>query len=272
MIERNEPAFVALLEKITRDRGFRCASYKDKCLQRRVAVRMRAKGTFTYREYSAVLDDDPHEYERLLDALTINVTKFFRNWDVWSMLERNVMPEMWSLHDRKINVWSAGCSSGEEAYSAAILFHRQAENAGEVNRLSRVKVLGTDIDGECLAAAQRAHYAAASFVDTPPAIRERYFPLVAALRSVVPQVRRMVHFENHDLLREPPPMQHLHMLICRNVIIYFDRRAQERLFGMFREALQPGGILVLGKVETLLGHAREWFTPVSSRERIFRRI
>src|SRR2546423_14476574 len=127
MIQGNDDDFRALMEKITRDRGFRCASYKDKCLRRRIAVRMRAKGTFTPSEYAGVLDTDPREYERLLRSLTVNVTKFFRNPDTYAAVEKKVIPELWTANSDRLCVWSAGCASGEEPYSVAVLFHKYAQ-------------------------------------------------------------------------------------------------------------------------------------------------
>jgi len=271
VIEHNDAAFAELMAKITRDRGFRCASYKDKCLRRRIAVRMRARGLFTFAEYSAMLDADPREYPKLLRALTINVTKFFRNFETYHTVEQKVIPELWSPGDGGISVWSAGCASGEEAYSTGVLFHQHAERVEEADKLSRVSIIGTDIDEDCLGTAQRGLYGEASFTETPLAIREKYFPLAAGLRSVLPEVKRLTSFAVADLLQDQPPAPGFDLVFCRNVIIYFDRDAQEKLFAEFHGALRDGGFLVLGKVETLLGLARDLFTPVSSRERIFRK-
>jgi chemotaxis protein methyltransferase CheR len=271
VIEHNEPAFASLMAKITRDHGFRCASYKDKCIRRRIAVRMRARGLFTYGEYAAMLDADPREYPKLLRALTINVTKFFRNWETYDTVARKILPEMWSGTEAPISVWSAGCSSGEEAYSAAVLFHEHAESLGQSDRISRVGIVGTDIDDDCIGTAQRAVYGEASFSETPLGIRERYFPMVEGLHSVIPKVRRLATFAIGDLLQDEPAAASFDLIFCRNVIIYFDREAQDKLFTEFHTALRPGGVLVLGRVETLLGNARDLFRPVNSRERIFRK-
>jgi len=126
----SDAAFTALTVKIAADRGFGCASYKDKCLRRRIAVRMRARGVHSYAEYARVLDADQAEYDRLLDALTINVTKLFRNWETYTVLRERIVPALTALPDPVINVWSAGCSSGEEPYSLAALFHEHAERNG----------------------------------------------------------------------------------------------------------------------------------------------
>jgi len=262
--------FEQLTAKIARERGFACASYKEKCLRRRIAVRMRARGVHTYPDYAGVLDTDAHEYDLLLDALTINVTKLFRNWETFRAIDAVCVPALWSLPDPALRIWSAGCASGEETHSLAILVHRHATDRGEPARLGSVAVIGTDIDRASLEAARRGAYVEGAFADTPAALRERYFS-AAAPYAVRDEVRRLVRFEHRDLLCDPPPAPDIHLIACRNVLIYFDRDTQEMLFQKFHDALAPGGFLVLGKVETLFGPARARFQAVEPRERIFRR-
>jgi chemotaxis methyl-accepting protein methylase len=149
--------------------------------------------------------------------------------------------------------------------------HQHAVQKQEQARLQSIRILGTDIDRDCLGEAERAFYAEAALGDTPPELRERYFPQFAGLHTMLPDVRRMVSFERNDLLAYEPPLDDIHLILCRNVIIYFEREAQDALFASFHRVLAPGGFLVLGKVETLLGEARGLFTPVNSRERIFRK-
>jgi chemotaxis methyl-accepting protein methylase len=141
-----------------------------------------------------------------------------------------------------------------------------------MSRLERLRIIGTDIDRESLSSASRGRFPAASFADTAPAVWQRYFPLENGLHTVAPEIRNLVSFELHDMLTGSGPGGRLHMIVCRNVVIYFTRETQERLFESFHDLLQPGGFLVLGKVETLLGKSRQMFAPVSSRERIFRRL
>ncbi|MDB4870077.1 MAG: methyltransferase, CheR-type, SAM-binding domain, C-terminal [Gemmatimonadales bacterium] len=259
------------MEKITRDSGFQCSSYKDKCLRRRIAVRIRARGASGCAEYSDMLDNDPREYERLVRSLTVNVTKFFRNWETYSAIDQKVVPSLMARDDREVRVWSAGCSSGEEPYSLSILMHRHATaNAGR--SLESISIVGTDIDTDCLGEADRAVYTESALGDTPADLREHYFPRVAGSYTMLPEVRRLVRFELRDLLQFQPPFDDAHLIVCRNVIIYLERAAQDALFAHFHKTLAPGGFLVLGKVETLLGEARGLFSPVNARERIFRKI
>jgi chemotaxis methyl-accepting protein methylase len=263
-------AFATLTDKIARERGFGAAHYKGTCLRRRIAVRMRARGARDFAEYIGVLDRDPGEYERLIDALTINVSKLFRNADTWRAVARHVMPALWALPAPTIRTWVAGCAAGEEAFTVAALWHRQARAAGGLDRLSRVHVAATDIDRACLEAAGRGAFTASALEETPADVRDEFFgrsgPFVAS-----DALRRLVHFERRDILQEPPPRGPLHLITCRNVIIYFDRAAQDALMQRFFDALVPGGFLVLGKVETLLGASRGLFQVVDQRQRIFRR-
>jgi chemotaxis methyl-accepting protein methylase len=268
-IEVDHAGFAALTEKIARERAFGCASYKEKCLRRRIAVRMRARGVHRFADYAALLDRDAVEYERLLDALTINVTKLFRNWSTFDAVSRLVVPILWEGAARPIRVWSAGCSSGEEPYSLAILFHQYAAERGKSADGSRVQVVASDIDRASLESARRGQFAEAAFADTPTDLRRRYFSVRPPF-EVAPEIRPLVSFERRDLIVDPPPSG-MHLIACRNVLIYFDRTTQETLFRRFHDALAPGGFLVLGKVETLLGPTRSLFSAVDPRERIFRR-
>ena len=267
----DDPRFAALCRKIERDRGFFCSSYKDTCIRRRVSVRMRVKGAASFDEYSSLLDRDSLEYDRLIATLTINVSRFFRNPETYAGIATNVLPELWGRAAPTIRIWSAGCGLGEEAYSLAVLCHQHSEQHVAARR-AEFEVIGTDVDRDALSAARLGQYPAAAFVDTAPAVRDTYFPLSNGMHEVVPALRARVTFQQADLLEKSSLVPRVHLLVCRNVIIYFRREAQEALLERFHDALLPGGFLVLGKVETLLGRTRDMFAPVSSRERIYRRV
>jgi chemotaxis methyl-accepting protein methylase len=269
---RDDRSFRLLTEKVFRERGFGCASYKERCLRRRIAVRMRAKGVHTYEDYARVLDGDALEYERLLDALTINVTRLFRNREVFAAIGGRVVPELWDSNAGRLRAWSAGCSSGEEPYSLAIMFHRHAVARGESIGPARVDILGTDVHGPSLEAAADGAYPESAFDEVPADVRAAYFSADPPPYRLTRDVRRLVRFELHDLLRDPAPGSGFALIACRNVLIYFDRASQERLFDCFHAALAPGGFLVLGMVETLFGDARRRFAAVDARARIFRRL
>lgn len=267
-LEGDEEELEKLKRKIERDRGFNCSFYKDKCLRRRIAVRMRARGQHTFAAYGALLDREPAEYDHLLDTLTINVTKFFRNLETWTALEQQVVPQLFAAKG-PIRVWSAGSASGEEAYTVAILLHEWAEKHGKTAELSRVRIVGTDIDRRSLDAATRGVYPDLSLSETPPRQRERWFTPGPPFR-IAPEAQRYVSFVRRDLISGEIEREQ-NLILCRNVVIYFDRDIQERLFKDFYDALVPGGYLVMGKVETLIGVARTLFRPVNNRERIFQK-
>jgi chemotaxis protein methyltransferase CheR len=273
----DDEAFVALTSKISRDRGFSAASYKDTVMRRRIAVRMRARDAGSFDSYSKLLDSDPDEYALLIEALTVNVTNFYRNAEAWDAVARLVLPELWSQPAPRLNCWVAGCASGEEAYTlAALWLEHQAAHGGRPSGAARPRVIASDIDAASLADAESGTYAGESFVEAPPGMRDRWFVPAkeneqAGRWTAGPELRSLIRFERRDLLSDPAPAVPMHLITCRNVIIYFDRASQETLMQRFHDALVPGGYLVLGKVETLLGPSRALFDAVDSRQRIYRR-
>jgi chemotaxis methyl-accepting protein methylase len=270
-VTSDDAAFAALSRQIARGAGLTVEVYKDKCVRRRIAVRMRACGVHTYAEYQALLLRSPEEYERLRDALTINVTRFYRNADTWSVLRRDVLPGLLDRGRRDFRAWSAGCSSGEEPYTLAMLVAEHLEQSGRADALDRSRIEATDIDRACLERARAAVYRREMLSELPPELMDTYFQPAGAELRVVDRVRRLVALSELDLTRQRPLRRDYHLILCRNVVIYFDRTTQERLFQVFTDALAPGGFLVLGKVETLLGVARERLQLVDPRERIYRR-
>jgi chemotaxis protein methyltransferase CheR len=256
----------ALKAQIQRAVAFDCSGYKEKCLRRRIAVRMRARAVHTYDDYARMLGEDAAEYGRLLDALTVNVSKFFRNPEVWEVISSLVLPELYA-GSGPVRAWSAGCAAGEEAYSLSILAREHEATAGHGG--GRVEVLGTDIDRGVLASAARGEYTDFAMTDINPGVRERWFTHNGVYRLRA-GARQDVRFEYHDLMRDEFPGD-LHLIMCRNVIIYFERNVQEALFRRFHQALAPGGFLVLGKVEALFGASATLYQPVANRQRVFRR-
>jgi chemotaxis protein methyltransferase CheR len=271
MMSPEEAAFLELTQRISQEAGLALDAYKDKCLRRRIAVRMRACGVHTYADYQAVLQQDPEEYQRLKDAITINVTRFYRNAETWNLVRAIVLPEICADDRPEVRVWSAGCSSGEEAYTLAMLIAEHLDGQGRPERLSRVTVDATDIDRLCLERARTARYRREALADVPASLAQRYFEDEGAECQVIERVRRRVAVRASDLCVDPPPGRNYDLILCRNVVIYFERATQERVFMAFAEALAPGGFLVLGKVESLFGRARDRLTLLDPRERIYRR-
>lgn len=255
--------YAALLGKIEREHSVPCGGYKDRCLMRRIGVRMRANGVHTFGAYSALLDGKPGEWERLLSALTINVTRFFRDTTAFAALERDVLPLLAMTFPGALEVWSAGCSHGQEPYSLAM-------GLAEAVGVERFRIEATDVDNQSLVEARNARYGAETVSDIPEIRRSRWM-LPGDPSSIAPSLRSRVNVLRHDLLADLIPVNRYHLIVCRNVIIYFSREAQATLFERLERALVPGGVLMLGKVETLIGPAREKFEPLNLRERLYRR-
>ena len=258
----------ALKEQIRNQSGLFCEGYKEKCLRRRLAVRMRARGVHRYADYAALLDDDPAEYQTLLNTVTINVSKFFRNPEVWDVVRTIVLPDLFRER-RPIRMWSAGTATGEEPYTLAMLVSDYVEEHGGFDP-NLVEILATDIDETALQKARAASYPDLALVETPAAAKARWFEPGGPPYRVRAEIRRMVRFNQADLIREAAP-EALDLVFCRNVFIYFERELQEELLTRFVDALRPGGWLVLGKVETLLGPAARSLEVVRSRERVYRK-
>ncbi|RME45841.1 MAG: protein-glutamate O-methyltransferase CheR [Chloroflexi bacterium] len=264
----NDPAFESLLRKIRRERGLDCNQYKSAFLQRRLAVRLRARGVKSYRAYTRLLDDE--EYDQLFDALTINLTHFFRDATTFVALRDRVLRPMLGLKAqqgrRQFRAWSAGCASGEEPYSLAILLHQML---GAQIEEWQIRILATDLDQRRLEQAQAGVYSPFSFRGTQWPDMDRFFVTTRHGHTIVPQVKRLVRFRRHDLIGEEPPGR-FDLILCRNVLIYFTRLQQVRLCRAFHSALMPDGVLVLGKTEILPGEVAGLFEPVDLREHIYR--
>jgi chemotaxis protein methyltransferase CheR len=263
--------FAELARVIALGSGFTVDAYKEKCVRRRIAVRMRACGVHTYQDYQTILERTPAEYELLRDALTINVTRFYRNPETWNLLRRDLVPLLAAGPAGRLSAWSAGCSSGEEPYTLAALVADHLDRCGRPDELERLTIDATDVDRASLDHAAAGRYRSEALSEMPPDLVRAYFEPVDAGYRVIERLRRRVHVRRLDLSRQAPARRTYQLILCRNVVIYFDRPMQERVFQTFAAALAPGGFLVLGKVETLFGPARDLLQLIDPRERIYRR-
>ncbi len=262
-----DAAYAALLTKLEREAGFHGSLYRQKCLRRRLAVRMRARGAADFGHYSAILDTDPEEYERLLHTLTINVSKFFRNAETWRVIRDSVLPDLFGRRG-SLALWSAGSATGEEAYSLAILIAELLGSRG-MQRWRETRIVGTDIDAPSLEAARAGVYADVALSETPPELRDRWFTWEDGWR-LQESIRSRVQFEQVDILTGCPDFD-VDLIVCRNLLIYLDRPAQEEVFEIFAEVLKPKGYLVLGRVETVAANIRPLLEIVNAKERVYKK-
>jgi chemotaxis methyl-accepting protein methylase len=267
----DDPGFEALKQRLVRLTGWDLNRFKENYLRRRVSARLRAVGSPTWEHYAHLLETDANELERLKDRLTVNVTEFLRDPDVWDAIRDEVLPVLLEAAAarplRELRIWSAGCSSGEEPYSLAMLATQAADAQG---RGVKVRILASDLDPVVLERAKSGVYPEAALHLMPPAMRRDWFEASGANWRVNERLRKTVAFRILDLFSSPPP-PNLDLLLCRNVMIYFSRDLQQRLLRAFHQALRPGGMFITGKTETVLGPVRTSFRSVSARARIFQR-
>jgi two-component system CheB/CheR fusion protein len=216
-------------------------------------------------DYLDFLQVDGNEYQPLFNTILINVTEFFRDPEVWEFMREEMVPKILQAcaGNAPIRVWSAGCASGEEAYSLAILL---TEQMGAAEFKKRVKIYATDVDEEALNQARQASYGPQALKNLPTEIIEKYFEAKAGRYIFDRDIRRCVIFGRHDLVQDAP-ISRVDLLLCRNALIYLNSEAQERIFSRFHFALGYTGFLVLGKAETLISSRS--FVPVDVRHRVF---
>ncbi len=260
--------FEALLELLRQTRGFDFAGYKRPSLMRRINKRMEIVNLKTYEEYADYLELHPDEFNYLFNHILINITSFFRDPPAWTFLSREVIPRtLEAAADESIRVWSAGCASGEEPYSLAMVL---AEALEPEEFRQRIKIYATDVDEEALAVARQATYTAKILEAVPEDLRKKYFEPFNNRFVFRPDVRRAVNFGRHDLLQDAP-ISRLDLLVCRNTLMYFNAEAQTGILSRFHFALKPKGFLFLGKAELLLSHAR-LFVPLDMKQRVFAKV
>jgi two-component system, chemotaxis family, CheB/CheR fusion protein len=258
-----------LLDHLKRSRGFDFTGYKRTSLERRIAKRMEAVEVEGYLGYLDYLEVHPEEFAYLFNTILINVTGFFRDAPAWDYLAGEVVP---LLLERKagealIRVWCAGCASGEEAYTTAIVL---AEALGPEAFLRRVKIYATDVDAEALTTARHGSYTAKQVDGVPQALLERYFERTDQRFHFRKDLRRAVIFGRNDLVQDAP-ISRIDLLVCRNTLMYFNAETQEKILRRFNFALNPDGFLFLGKSEMLITHA-DLFKPVNLKRRVFEKV
>ncbi|HEX4307348.1 MAG TPA: CheR family methyltransferase [Solirubrobacterales bacterium] len=262
-------ALEALLDYLRDSRGFDFTGYKRATLERRIRKRIGEVGLDNYEDYVGHLEANPREFSELFNTILINVTGFFRDPEAWDYLLEDILPELVERvpDDEQIRVWSAGCASGQEAYTAAICL---LEVLGEETFRRRVKIYATDIDEEALAEARSAIYPPKALEDMPKELADKYFVENGRGFGFRADLRRSVIFGRNELLQDAP-ISRIDLLICRNVLMYFTVEAQTRILSQLNFALRDRGYLFLGKSEMLVRHS-DFFTPVDIKRRIFHRI
>ena len=257
MNKGSERTFNDLVEFIGEEMDFESGFYNDSYLDRRITARMRRTDTEDYQTYQRLLERDNGEREELLDSLSINVTSFFRNPEAWERL-RPVLRELTENNRR-------------EPYSAAML----ALDDPEIDA-RRVEITATDINADILEEARKGTYATSQTTDIADELEPlddytKYIEQDGDTFQVRDQVKEMVTFEQHDLIRGDPKRD-FDLVFCRNLLIYIDSEFKVPIFETIRGSLREGGYLMIGMTETLPAECRDSFEAVDKRHRIYRRV
>jgi len=257
-----------LLTYLLNTRGFDFHGYKPASLARRIRKRMDQVGLESFAAYQDYLEVHPHEFATLFNTILINVTGFFRDPTAWDAVRDRAIPEILAAKSpgEPVRVWCAGCATGEEAFTVAMLL---AEALGDDEFRERVKIYATDVDDDALNTARHAAYSDKQVVEVPAELREKYFEQVDGLYFFRKDLRRQVIFGRHDLINDAP-ISRVDLLTCRNTLMYLNAETQARVLARLHFALNDGGFLLLGRAETLMTHGYS-FVPVDLKRRLSRK-
>lgn len=267
----DEAGLDRILKMLYSERGFDFRGYKRSTLLRRMAKRISALGVSGAEEYAQLLRNNPAEYDALICEFTINVTKFFRDEEIFDYLRQKILPgiiKRKSQGNRTIRFWSAGCATGEEAYTLAIILFELLEGSVKDYNIS---IYGSDIDTESVSRAMKAVYDETVIAAAlPPDMKNRYFSPYDGRFKLRQEIRSLVKFTTHDLVTGFT-YANFDLIMCRNVLIYFDKKLQRSIIQKFHRGLADNGILVLGKSEVLPRELRDHFHCLYNKAKVYRK-
>jgi two-component system, chemotaxis family, CheB/CheR fusion protein len=267
--QNEDQIFEALLNYLRGSRNFDFTGYKRTSLKRRVTKQMQLRKIDNFGNYLDYLQVHPEEFLPLFNTILINVTSFFRDEIPWQYLQTELIPRLLQhkVEFEPIRIWSAGCATGQEAYTLAIIF---AEVLGVENLREMVKIYATDLDEEALIYARHASYTPREIELIPQELKDKYFDQIGENYLFCADLRRAVIFGRHDLVQDAP-ISRLDLLVCRNTLMYFNSETQKMILNRFHFALKNTGFIFLGKAEMLLTYTN-LFIPIHLQYRIFQKI
>ena len=232
------------------------SSYKEKQMKRRIDTLIDKHKIVGYENYVALLKSDKEKFEEFVSYLTINVSEFYRNPEQWDFLDKQVIPELLKEFGNNLKIWSAACSTGDEPYSLVMALSRHLP-------LNQIKIFATDIDKQILAKAKLGLYSAKSVENVPKDLKAKYFDVVGGSYKIKDEIKSRVEFKQHNLLKDDFPKD-MHLIVCRNVLIYFTEEAKEQIFRQFCQALKSKGILFIGSTEQITNYKEIGFQRKNS--------
>jgi chemotaxis protein methyltransferase CheR len=262
--------FTMIKEWVITHLKFNSQHYNESYLKRRIQSRMFYFKYKSYKEYLNLIKSNVDEQRQLIKHLTVNITRFFRNKVLFTEIENKIIPDFFKITPnlpRTIKVWSAGCSSGEEPYSVAIIGEELKKKGYNV----KLQIIATDIDTDSIASAKKGIYTLQQLSECDQKIIDKYFTKLDDKKyQLNPEIMKNVSFRMHDLFHDEFYRQ-MDIIMCRNVVIYFNNEAKQTLYNKFYDSLSKGGFFILGKSETLTGETRYKFEFFNSNEKVFKK-
>lgn len=220
--------------------------YKEKQMRRRINTLIAKNGLDDYDAYIALIKKDKEKFEQFVNFLTINVSEFYRNPEQWKTLESEIFPKLIHTFGKNLKIWSAACSTGDEPYSLVMALSRHMP-------LSNIKVIATDIDRQVLDKARLGLYNEKSIANVPKDLREKYFTKIGNSYKISDEIKKRVEFKEHNLLKDVYPSG-CHLVVCRNVVIYFTEEAKDEIYEKFYQCMAKGGNLFIGSTEQIMNY------------------
>lgn len=221
-------------------------AYKEKQMKRRIDTLIAKNKITGYENYVSALKKDTRMFEEFVNYLTINVSEFYRNPDQWQIMDREIIPELIRKFGKNLKIWSATCSTGDEPYSLVMAFSRHLP-------LNQIKIYATDLDKQVIAKAKTGLYVEKSIASVPDDFKKKYFTKIGPSYQISNEIKSRVEFKEHNLLKDTYPTD-CHLIVCRNVLIYFTEEAKDEVFRKFQKCLKPGGFLFIGSTEQIINH------------------
>ena len=231
-------------------------AYKEKQMKRRIDTLITKNRIVGYDQYVQALRTDQARFDEFVNYITINVSEFYRNPEQWEILDKTIIPELISKFGKNLKIWSAACSTGDEPYSLVMALSRHIP-------LNQIKILATDLDKQVIAKAKVGLYSDKSVVAVPDDLKKKYFTQVGPSYKISDEIKARVEFKEHNLLKDTYPTDY-HMIVCRNVLIYFTEEAKDEVFRKYSKSLLRGGILFIGSTEQIINYKDVGFDRKSS--------
>lgn len=221
-------------------------AYKEKQMRRRIDTLITKNSMSSYKDYVALIKKDAEKFEQFVNFLTINVSEFYRNPDQWEILDKEVFPTLIQKFGKNLKIWSAACSTGDEPYSLVMALSKHIP-------VNQIKIIATDIDKQVLDKARLGLYNEKSIASVPEEFKRKYFTKIGSSYQISDEIKRQVEFKEHNLLKDPYP-NGCHLIVCRNVLIYFTEEAKEDIYKKFNASLNKEGILFIGSTEQIMNY------------------